>query len=76
MGDIVKSIPLWGPRGEDEPALLTLVERHSRFELLILLENQTSQAVHQAIAQLIKSLREEAERLFKTLTSDNGSEFS
>ncbi|MGF3073077.1 hypothetical protein ACQV2T_05865, partial [Facklamia sp. P13069] len=51
-------------------------ERHSRFEWLILIKNQTSQAVHQAITQLMNSLGDKAERLFKTLTSDNGLEFS
>ncbi|NKZ28468.1 Integrase core domain-containing protein [Facklamia miroungae] len=65
-----------GPHGEEEPTLLTLVERHSRFEWLILIKNQTSQAVHQAITHLMNSLGDKAERLFKTLTSDNGSEFS
>lgn len=73
-----KSIGHWevdlveGKKGKDEPVVLTLVERCSRYGISQKLRNAKSDTVQEA---LVKITTENA-KTFKSLTFDNGSEFS
>ena len=60
----------------DDNALLTLVERKTRNYYAILLDDQDHDSVDYAIRQLRKDFGELFPKVFKTITSDNGSEFS
>ena len=63
-----------GIKHKDEPVLLTLTERKHRFELILKLTGKNEVAVHSALQPLMQSPY--AKDLFKTITSDNGSEFA
>ncbi|ARK20670.1 integrase [Sporosarcina ureae] len=60
----------------DDNALLTLVERKTRNYYAILLDDQDHDSVDFAINQLRQDFGELFSQVFKTITSDNGSEFS
>src|SRR5690625_1098524 len=62
---------LLGARSKDDPVLLTLVERKTRFEILLKIDQQDQENVDQAMNQLYKQLGDQAETIFKTITSDN-----
>src|SRR5699024_11749526 len=55
---------------------LTLVEWKTCFEILLKIDQQDQENVDQAMNQLYKQLGDQAETIFKTITSDNGSEFA
>lgn len=57
-------------------ALLTLTERKTRKEHIIKIERKSTDGVHAAIQQLKSIYGPEFPSVFKTITSDNGSEFS
>ena len=63
-----------GVKDLNEPVLLTLTERLTRYELIIKIHGKNEQAVSKALEQLVH--REHPEEIFKSITSDNGSEFS
>jgi len=67
---------LLGARAKNDPVLLTLVERKTRFELMLKIDQQSQKYVDQAMKQLYNQLGDQAETIFKTITSDNGSEFA
>jgi len=67
---------LIGARSKDDPVLLTLVERKTRFEIMLKIDQQDQLKVNQAMSMLYKQLGSQAEDIFKTITSDNGSEFA
>lgn len=56
--------------------LLTLAERQTRFEVILKLNGKDAQSVDQAVQQLRGRAGATFDQLFKTVTSDNGSEFS
>lgn len=60
----------------DDNALLTLVERKTRNYFAILLDDQDHDSVDYAMNQLQQEFGELFPQVFKTITSDNGSEFS
>lgn len=60
----------------DEPVLLTLVERKTRFEKIFKIAGQRADAVDQTLQNFIQSLKGLDSQIFKTVTSDNGSEFA
>lgn len=60
----------------DEPVLLTLVERKTRFEKIFKIAGQRADAVDKTLQTYIQSLKELDSQIFKTVTSDNGSEFA
>ncbi|PIO82097.1 IS30 family transposase [Pediococcus damnosus] len=66
-GDLVK-----GRRVASEPALLTLTERMSRFEIIIKLPDYHAQTCLDALQKVI----DQYPGWFKSITFDNGSEFS
>ncbi len=65
-----------GNKKKTDPVLLTLAERKTRFEVIMKLDGKDAQAVDQAILRLRMRAGREFGNLFKTITSDNGSEFS
>lgn len=65
-----------GTKGASEPALLTLVERKTRYEWPVLLPNQSAEAVDEVFKEMFKGMSPLKEGVIKTLTFDNGSEFS
>src|SRR5690625_3857780 len=67
---------LLGTRTKDDPVLLTLVERKTRFEIILKAHQQTQDIVDKAMKHLYKKLDDKVEDIFKTITSDNGSEFA
>ncbi len=65
-----------GLKKKDEPVLLTLVERKTRFVIILKIESKTSEAVRKAFDNLFAEYGDRFSEVFKTITSDNGSEFS
>ena len=63
-----------GVKDLNEPVLLTLTERLTCYELIIKIHGKNEQAVSKALEQLVH--REHSEEIFKSITSDNGSEFA
>ena len=68
-GDTVK-----GPQGS-KASLLTLTERKSREEIILLLASASQDAVKEAIDGLEKNYGERFKVKFKSITFDNGAEF-
>ncbi|GHN35867.1 hypothetical protein ME792_09930 [Lactobacillus delbrueckii] len=56
--------------------LLTLSERMSREFLILRIPDKTSVSVMQAFKELQRQYREHWNDIFKTITTDNGSEFA
>lgn len=65
-----------GSQDESEPAVLTLVERKLRYSVWMKIERHTAGSVQNALNQLFSYFGEKASEVFKTITGDNGSEFS
>ncbi|OYQ67487.1 IS30 family transposase, partial [Aerococcus sp. 1KP-2016] len=59
-----------------DAVLLTLAERQTRFEVILKLNGKDTESVDQAVQQLRERAGATFDQLFKTVTSDNGSEFS
>ena len=53
-----------------------LTERQTRFEVLLKIDGKDAQSVTEAIESLVERAGDHMASLFKTITSDNGSEFS
>lgn len=64
-----------GKRSGDQ-ALLTITERKTRQHLILQLESKTTQAVDKALNNLKDRFEGLFEQVFKTITADNGAEFS
>jgi IS30 family transposase len=65
-----------GHKRKTEQALLTMTERMTRKTIIRKLPNRTAEAVQAAIDALIHETGDAFEHIFKSITSDNGSEFS
>lgn len=63
-----------GIKDKNEPVLLTLTERKTRFELIIKIAGKTDLHVREALKPLMISAH--AQFIFKSITSDNGLEFA
>ncbi len=64
-----------GKKNKEEPVLLTLTERLSRFQIIVKIEGKTEEAVTNMIESM--SLNNQYFKvLFQSITSDNGSEFA
>lgn len=61
-----------GKKGENEPVVLTLVERFSRYGISKKLKNAKSTTVQEALI----AITEKSPGVFDSITFDNGSEFS
>ncbi|AYC71848.1 IS30 family transposase [Lactiplantibacillus pentosus] len=67
-GDLVK-----GKRVASEPAIMTLTERASRYEIIVKIKDYHAETCRQALQDIIDDYGPEH---FKTVTFDNGSEFA
>lgn len=65
-----------GAKTKDDKVLLTLVERVTREFLIIPLANKEAQTIYDAFIELRGSYIEHFDDVFKTITTDNGSEFA
>ncbi|PJH64401.1 hypothetical protein CVR98_24850 [Salmonella enterica subsp. enterica serovar Enteritidis] len=65
-----------GNKAKSDPVLLTLVERKTRFELIMKIDEKDANAVNRALLSLKERAGKAFSQLFKTITSDNGSEFA
>lgn len=59
-----------------DSVILTLTERKTRYELLFVLDVKDSNAVNKKILELNNLYGEQFPKVFRTITADNGSEFS
>lgn len=59
-----------------DKALLTLTERKSRYEIIMLLDNKDSKSVDDSIKKLMAVYKDNFKKIFKSITADNGVEFS
>lgn len=59
-----------------DKALLTLTERKSRYEIIMLLDNKDAKSVDDSITRLMKIYKDDFKKIFKSITADNGVEFS
>lgn len=65
-----------GNKEKTDAVLLTLAERQTRFEIILKVNGKDQESVDQAIRDLQKRSGHAFSTLFKTITSDNGSEFA
>lgn len=65
-----------GLRTGKDHALLTLTERKTRYEIIIKIDGKAADPVNRALKTLQKATGKDFALLFKTITSDNGTEFS
>lgn len=65
-----------GNKTKYEPVLLTLVERQTRFEVILKIDGKEAEFVNKAVASLQERAGDQFKCIFKSITSDNGSEFS
>ncbi len=65
-----------GKKGESKHSLLVLTERKTRDEIVVLLYEHTMQAVVRALDCIEKKWGNLFSEVFKTITVDNGTEFS
>ena len=64
-----------GKSGEDEPAVVTMVERKTRKCLWLKVYNHTADALMEAVKTAFEPYKSCIDQIFKTITADNGSEF-
>ncbi|WP_368646214.1 IS30 family transposase [Alkalibacterium putridalgicola] len=65
-----------GNKEKTDAVLLTLAERQTRFEIILKINGKDQESVNQAIRNLQKRSGHTFSTLFRTITSDNGSEFA
>ena len=62
-----------GKNGKNEACIITLVDRKSRYTYILFLPKLNAENVNKALLKLFKKV---GKKNFKSITSDNGSEFS
>ncbi len=65
-----------GKQGADEAAVVTLVERKTRNCIWLRVPNHTAEALMEALKEAFKPYSDKLTEVFKTITADNGSEFT
>lgn len=65
-----------GHKTKDDDVLLTLCERKTRRFFMIKIEDKTSTSVMKAFDKLREFYRSKWNKIFKSITTDNGSEFA
>ena len=65
-----------GSKYEDEPCTVTLVERKTRKAIWVKADDHTAASVQAAIERVFSYFGSMAQAVFKTVTSDNGFEFT
>lgn len=65
-----------GSKRDDDDAILTLIERMTRQFLMIRVPGRSPSGIMEAISKLRSEYSEHWDEVFKTITTDNGAEFS
>ena len=65
-----------GRKNENEAAVVALTERKHRNSIWLKVRNHSAEAVDEALDELFEAFGEKYREVFKTITSDNGSEFA
>lgn len=65
-----------GKKGEKEPIIVTMTERKTRKCIWLKARDHTADALMEVIEKAFKPYLERINEIFKTITADNGSEFS
>lgn len=65
-----------GSKSKSDNVVLTLVERLTRKYIAVKIDGKTASAVNAAMQSLINYYGDKFSQIFKTITSDNGSEFA
>lgn len=65
-----------GKKGEKEPVIITAVERKTRICIWLKARNHTADALMEVLENLLSRYSKRVNQVFKTITADNGSEFS
>ncbi|MEG1048877.1 MAG: IS30 family transposase [Bacilli bacterium] len=65
-----------GKKAGKHQCLLTLTERKTRFEMIFKLEGKTASAVVEKFEQIKEFMKNNFDKVFKSITTDNGTEFS
>ena len=65
-----------GEKSSDDKVLLTIVERKTRYSIVIRIAGKTTCAVTEGIKELKELYGNRFKEVFKSITSDNGSEFA
>ena len=65
-----------GKNDENEPCVLTLVERMTRMCIWVKAHNHTAEAITEALQQIMSQFADRKDQVFKNITGDNGSEFA
>ena len=65
-----------GKMGKDEPAIVSMTERMLRFSIWLKVRDHSAEAVDEALKALFAEYGDRFREVFKTITSDNGSEFA
>lgn len=65
-----------GTKEADEPVLLTLIERKTRFELILKPTSKQASTINHELEGLKRKLGSSFSQIFRSITSDNGSEFA
>lgn len=65
-----------GSKMKHSPVMITLVERKTRFEVLLKAREKSAGAIEEALQGLLETNPMAFKKLFQTITADNGSEFA
>ena len=65
-----------GKRNGKHECLMTLTERKTRFEIIFKLKGKTSEEVVNKFNKMKEFLKKNYDKIFKSITTDNGTEFS
>lgn len=65
-----------GEKASDDKVLLTIVERKTRYSIVLSIDGKTACAVTEGIKELKELYGDKFNDVFKSITSDNGSEFA
>lgn len=65
-----------GRKKKTDSVLMTLVERKTRYQICLKIRGKNTSSVNEGIQRLKKEYGSKFSQVFKTITSDNGSEFS
>ena len=64
-----------GKKNENEPVVIALTERKFRNSIWLKARNHSAEAMDEAIHEMLNRFGDRYNEIFKTITTDNGSEF-
>lgn len=68
-----------GKKGKEEPVILTLVERKTRYYIPIIIEGKNAKSVNSGLKEILEYFKTDSQKqseVFKSITADNGLEFA